>query len=48
MRMPARTDSPKAPFSMLAGGPGDTFMKPETLMLFNDAFLGPKPASSSS
>lgn len=41
LRMPARAANPKAPLFMLAGGPGDTFIKPETLLLFGDAFLGP-------
>jgi pimeloyl-ACP methyl ester carboxylesterase len=41
LRMPARAVDPRAPFFMLAGGPGGTFIKPETLYLFNDAFLGP-------
>jgi hypothetical protein len=41
LRMRARAAEPRAPFFMLAGGPGSTFIKPETLYLFNDAFLGP-------
>jgi pimeloyl-ACP methyl ester carboxylesterase len=41
LRMPSRAANPKAPFFMLAGGPGGTFIKPETLYLFDDAFLGP-------
>jgi pimeloyl-ACP methyl ester carboxylesterase len=41
MRLNARTADPKAPLFMLAGGPGDTLMKPEFLMLFADGFLGP-------
>lgn len=40
-RLPANSADPKAPMLMLAGGPGDTFIKPETLRLFGDAFLGP-------
>ena len=40
LRMPARSDTSEAPLFMLAGGPGDTDIKPTTLMLFNDAFLG--------
>lgn len=41
LRMPARTENPKAPFFMLAGGPGGTFIKPSTILLFGDGFLGP-------
>jgi hypothetical protein len=41
LRIHARATDPKAPFFMLAGGPGGTFINPETLYLFNDAFLGP-------
>ena len=41
LRLPTMSTDPKAPLFMLAGGPGDTFIKPETLMLFADAFLGP-------
>lgn len=41
LRMPARTANPQAPFFMLAGGPGGTFIKPTTLAIFADGFLGP-------
>ena len=41
MRLPARTDAPKEPLFMLAGGPGETFIMPDTLLLFADLFLGP-------
>ncbi len=41
IRMPARTADPKAPFFMLAGGPGGTFIEPSTFLLFGDTFLGP-------
>ncbi|MEE4117523.1 MAG: alpha/beta hydrolase [Paracoccaceae bacterium] len=41
LRLPARAETPAAPLFMLAGGPGDTLIKSETLMLFGDAFLGP-------
>lgn len=41
MRIAARTDNAASPLFMLAGGPGDTFLNPSTMMLFADAFLGP-------
>jgi pimeloyl-ACP methyl ester carboxylesterase len=41
LRMSARAAEAKAPMFMLAGGPGDTLIKPETLLLFSDSFLGP-------
>jgi pimeloyl-ACP methyl ester carboxylesterase len=41
LRLSARTADAKEPLFMLAGGPGDTFIKPDTLLLFSDAFLGP-------
>ena len=41
LRLPARAPEAKAPLFMLAGGPGDTLIKPETLLLFGDTFLGP-------
>jgi pimeloyl-ACP methyl ester carboxylesterase len=41
LRLPARKADAKEPLFMLAGGPGDTFIKPDTLLLFSAAFLGP-------
>ncbi|WP_132543829.1 alpha/beta fold hydrolase [Rhodovulum euryhalinum] len=41
LRLSARTDDPQAPLFMLSGGPGNTFIKPESLLLFGDGFLGP-------
>ena len=41
MRLAARTAQPSAPLFMLAGGPGQSLIGAETLMLFADAFLGP-------
>ncbi|MEX5728707.1 pimeloyl-ACP methyl ester carboxylesterase [Rhodovulum iodosum] len=41
LRLPAKAENPKAPLFMLAGGPGDSFIKPPTHLLFGDAFLGP-------
>lgn len=41
LRLTSRAAEAAAPMFMLAGGPGDTLIKPETLLLFDDAFLGP-------
>uniref|UniRef100_UPI002620D28E alpha/beta hydrolase n=1 Tax=uncultured Mameliella sp. TaxID=1447087 RepID=UPI002620D28E len=41
LRLTTDASEPKSPLFMLAGGPGDTFIKPSTLLLFQDAFLGP-------
>lgn len=41
MRLSAKSADPKTPLFMLAGGPGSTFLKPISLLLFNDGFLGP-------
>jgi pimeloyl-ACP methyl ester carboxylesterase len=41
MRLNARTAEPEAPLFMLAGGPGNTLIRPEFLMLFANGFLGP-------
>jgi pimeloyl-ACP methyl ester carboxylesterase len=41
LRLPSRAADAAAPMFMLAGGPGDTLIKPETLLLFADVFLGP-------
>jgi pimeloyl-ACP methyl ester carboxylesterase len=41
VRLHNHAADPRAPLFMLAGGPGDTLIKPETLMLFAEGFLGP-------
>jgi pimeloyl-ACP methyl ester carboxylesterase len=41
MKLSARAAEPSTPLFMLAGGPGQTLIKPETLMLFAEGFLGP-------
>jgi pimeloyl-ACP methyl ester carboxylesterase len=41
MRLASRSAEPSTPLFMLAGGPGQSLIKPETLMLFADGFLGP-------
>lgn len=41
VRIPARTDTPAAPFFMLSGGPGNTLLNPVTFALLSDTMLGP-------
>jgi hypothetical protein len=41
MRLPSRAAEPSAPLFMLAGGPGQSLIKAETLILLADGFLGP-------
>ena len=41
LRLRARSDTSEAPLFMLAGGPGQSLIAPETLLLFADGFLGP-------
>lgn len=41
MRLQGRLDGSAAPLFMLAGGPGQSLIAPDTLLLFSDKFLGP-------
>jgi hypothetical protein len=41
MRLASRAADPAAPLFMLAGGPGQTLIKAEAVMLFADAFFDP-------
>lgn len=41
MRLTARSDATEPPLFILAGGPGQTMIAADTLLLFGDWFLGP-------